>query len=397
MRIAFITTEFVTEQTNRGGLGNYLNRVTQALCDMGHQPEVFVTSKHRPQTFSYHGVTVHRVRLLRADTFLRKAINYVLFRTFRELWSGPAGYFNNAWHLSRALHAREKQVDFDIVQSTNCGCCGLMIQRKKGRPHVMRLSSKRELLFELDGKKGLGFSSMCFLEKMSARRADYVYAPSRFIARECTAQWHVKTGVLRPPVFLETQPAHDIPFKLPPRFMIHFGTFVGRKGSVVLARALKIVWEQEPGFAMVWCGSFVDTETRNVCVALFGAHASKIKLTGAMEKDVLYAVIKKATASVLPTLADNFPNTVIESLLLGVPVIGTYNSSIEELVQNNVTGLLVEKNAEQSLADAILAVWRKRVTFDLSNIQKKGVFLNTEPEIAITNLLHLNFEDNDGR
>jgi glycosyltransferase involved in cell wall biosynthesis len=165
----------------------------------------------------------------------------------------------------------------------------------------------------------------------------------------------------------------------------------------VLARALRIIWEQEPDFEMVWCGSFYDTETRNACIALFGAHASKIQLAGALEKDVLYAVIKQSAASVLPSLADNFPNTVIESLLLGVPVIGTYGSSIDELVQHNVTGLLVEKNAEQALADAMLAVWRNRVTFDLSNINTRGVFLNTEPEIAVTNLLQLHFEDNDGR
>jgi glycosyltransferase involved in cell wall biosynthesis len=99
---------------------------------------------------------------------------------------------------------------------------------------------------------------------------------------------------------------------------------------------------------------------------------------------------------VLPSLADNFPNTVIESLLLGVPVIGTYGSSIDEMVKNNVTGLLVEKNSEQELAEAILAVWHKRVTFDPGEIQKNEVFLDTEPDIAITNLVNLSFEGNDG-
>ena len=393
MRIAFITTEFVTEQTNRGGLGNYLNRVTQVLCEMGHQPEVFLASNHTPQTLRYHGTIVHRVALFRADNFLCKAIHYVLSRIFRELWSGPAGYLNNAWHLSRAFYAREKQVDFDFVQSTNCGCCGLMIKKKKDRPHVMRLSSKRDLWFEVDGYKGLGFSSMIFLEKMAARRADVVYAPSRFVARECTEKWHVKTEVLRPPVFIETQPVHAIPFTLPNRFMIHFGTFAGRKGSIVLARALRIIWEQAPDFEMVWCGSFYDTETRDACVALFGAHASKIKLAGALEKDVLYAVIKQSVASVLPSLADNFPNTVIESLLLGVPVIGTYGSSIDELVQHNVTGLLVEKNAELALADAIINVWTNRTVFTFREIHRHPVFAAGEPKNAVHKLACLDFEE----
>lgn len=396
MRIAFITNEFTTEKSTAGGLGTYLCRVTRALSDRGHRPEVFMPSRRASETIVSNGVTIHRVKVMTADCCINKAINWLFVRLFKDLWSGPAGYLNNAWHLSRAFHARDTQAGFDMVQSTNCGCCGLLIQKRKGRPHVMRLSSKRDLWFELDGKKGLGFSLMSFLEKLSARRADTVYAPSRFIARECTEKWHVRTGVLRPPVFIETQPASDCACNLPERFMIHFGTFAGRKGSIILAEALQRVWAQAPDFTMLWCGSFDDTETRDACIGLFGLHASRVILTGPLEKDALYAVIKKAAASVLPSLADNFPNTVLESLLLGVPVIGTYGSSIDEMVRDTVTGLLVEKNSEQALAEAILAVWHERVTFDLRDIRKQDVFVNAEPDIAITNLVHLSFEDNDG-
>jgi len=395
MRIAFVTNEFMTEKSTAGGLGTYLSRMTRALSDRGHRAEVFVPSARGDETVVTNGVTIHKVKIITADCFIYRAVNWLLVRLFRNVWSGPAGYLNNAWHLSRALDAREKQVRFDLVQSTNCGCCGLLIKKKQGRPHLMRLSSKRDLWFELDGKKGFGFSLMSLFEKISARRADRVYAPSRFIARECTEKWNVETGVLRPPVFIETQPARDPPCSLPARFMVHFGTFAGRKGSIVLAKALNGIWEKEPEFTMVWCGSFDDIQTRDACAALFGKNASKIKLVGALEKDALYAVIKKSVASVLPSLADNFPNTVIESLLLGVPVIGTYASSVDEMVENNVTGLLVEKNAEQALVDAILAVWREQVTFDLGDIRKKEVFLNAEPETAITNLVHLNFEGTD--
>jgi glycosyltransferase involved in cell wall biosynthesis len=395
MRIAFITNEFTTEKSTAGGLGTYLNRVTQLLRDRGHTPEVFVPSDTASETVEINGVWVHRVGIMTADGFVSRAVNWLLVRLFRELWSGPAGYLNTAWHLSRAFHAREKQVDFDLVQSTNCGCSGLLIQKRAGRPHVMRLSSKRDLWFECDGKKGPGFSAMSFLEKLSAGRADAVYAPSRFIARECTQKWHVTTGLLRPPVFIETQPAYVVSCDLPDRFMIHFGTFAPRKGSLVLARALKRVWEQAPDFTMLWCGSFVDSETRNACVSLFGPHASKIHLPGALEKAELYAVIKKSMASILPSLADNFPNTVIESLLLGIPVIGTYGSSIDELIQDRITGLLVEKASEQALADAILSVWNKNIVFDTGGLQKNALALSAESGDAVERLVHAQFSSID--
>ena len=60
-RIAFLTPEFTTEYANGGGLGNYLNRISKALRDQGHQPEIFVVSKETPGTFDFEGVLVHRV------------------------------------------------------------------------------------------------------------------------------------------------------------------------------------------------------------------------------------------------------------------------------------------------------------------------------------------------
>lgn len=198
MRIAFLTNEFKTDNTAAGGLGTYLSRLTRKLCEMGHLPEVFVVSKKGNETSALNGVMVHRVKVTAVDNFVYKAINWILFRLFRDLWAGPSGYINNAWHLRRALSAREKQVTFDFVQSTNCGCCGLMVKKKKDRPHVMRLSSKRDLVLNADNKKGLGFTAMSRLEQLSAERADVVYAPSRFIARDCSEKWHVPTRVLRP-------------------------------------------------------------------------------------------------------------------------------------------------------------------------------------------------------
>ncbi|MBM4309634.1 MAG: glycosyltransferase family 4 protein [Deltaproteobacteria bacterium] len=392
MRIAFITNEFIRETCTAGGLGSYLGRITRALCEAGHAVEVFVTSNNQSGTAVVNGIPVHRVRVIAADSFVRKALNWVLVRLFKQLWSGPAAYLNNAWHLRRALHAREQQVDFDLVQSTNCGGCGLLIRRKKGRLHVMRMSSKRDLWFAADGKQGAGFAAMSFLEKIAARRADRVYAPSRFLARECTEQWRIHTGVLRPPVFLDAAPADALPFALPGRFMIHFGSFAPRKGSTVLARALETVWEQAPDFAMVWCGSFADSATRQECLRYFGAHAPKIMFAGTLEKDILYAVVQKSVAAVLPSRVDNLPNTVIESLLLGVPVIGTYNSSIDELVQHGITGLLVENNDASALAEALLSVWNGATKFSAFETYADSVCTGMEPRSAVESLVHLRFE-----
>jgi hypothetical protein len=56
---------------------------------------------------------------------------------------------------------------------------------------------------------------------------------------------------------------------------------------------------------------------------------------------------------------------------------------------------LVEKAAEQPLAEAMLAIWRNQVTFDFGGLQQTGVFLEADPKTAVGNLLNLRFEKAD--
>jgi glycosyltransferase involved in cell wall biosynthesis len=126
---------------------------------------------------------------------------------------------------------------------------------------------------------------------------------------------------------------------------------------------------------------------------LFGEHASKIRLVGPLQKEILYAVIAKSIAVVLPSLADNLPNAAIESLLLKIPVIGTYDSSIDELVQHGVTGLLVARNSEHALAAAILEAWNAQAVFSMDSVHTQSVFLEMQPANAVKKLLCLDFEE----
>jgi glycosyltransferase involved in cell wall biosynthesis len=128
------------------------------------------------------------------------------------------------------------------------------------------------------------------------------------------------------------------------------------KGSGDLAEALPRVWEQAPDFEMVWVGS--DREQRLPgWRALGGARRGQVHWLGELPHAQLLAVVAQAEASVLPTRFDNLPNTVIESLSFGVPVIGTIGASIEELVTPGRDGDLVPIADPRALAAAITARW----------------------------------------
>jgi len=77
----------------------------------------------------------------------------------------------------------------------------------------------------------------------------------------------------------------------------------------------------------------------------------------------MMSVVKQAHAAVLPSLVDNLPNTAIECLSNGIPVIGPRGVSFDEIVEDGVTGRLVSINDANELCEAIINCWRDTETY----------------------------------
>jgi len=75
------------------------------------------------------------------------------------------------------------------------------------------------------------------------------------------------------------------------------------------------------------------------------------------------------------TKEDNLPNTVLESLACGTPVLGTRVGGLPEMIEENWNGRLVEKNDYRSMADAILNCLKapKELGFWSSNARKDAI------------------------
>ncbi len=106
-----------------------------------------------------------------------------------------------------------------------------------------------------------------------------------------------------------------------------------------------------------------------------------------MPRGQVTTLLKRAAGSVLPSRVDNFPNTVIESLMVGVPVIGTNNSSIDELVSHEENGLLVPCNDPNQLAAAMIRLWRGDVPWQNRRLPSSAVFAEMRPTVAANRLL----------
>jgi glycosyltransferase involved in cell wall biosynthesis len=90
--------------------------------------------------------------------------------------------------------------------------------------------------------------------------------------------------------------------------------------------------------------------------------------------DKICKIYNASHAFLLPSLQDNLPNTIMESLACGTPVIAFNTGGIPEMIQHLETGFLAQSGSSESLAEGI----RWLVENYSADIQKKCVSFVTE-------------------
>lgn len=386
MRFAFLSTEFPTTRAARGGLGTHLRRMSRLLVEAGHRTEIFVPVDGASETIMFEGALVHHLGPARGGwrRALRGALRVVGLREALQ----RRRFLDQSAHLAAAVaRAEAARGPFDVVQSCAIRGLGLALPRRPGRLAVVRLSAARDLYKACDGLAGPAEEIKLALEEEETARADLAFAPSRFTAAHYARKLRRPVETIRPPVFIEAQPEGTPPEGLPPRYLFHFaGILMPRKGTDLVATAMRLALQETPDLAMVWAGR-PDGFDPAAWARLLEGLEGQVTWLGPLEKPALYGVLRGAVAAVLPSRVDNLPNTVLESLNLGVPVIGTDRSSIEELVEPGRTGLVVPNGSAEALAEALVQAWRGGLCFAANPWADSPVARDYRPDVAIVQYL----------
>jgi len=118
-----------------------------------------------------------------------------------------------------------------------------------------------------------------------------------------------------------------------------------RKGFVYLTEALEQLKDRMDVELII----FGKTDEQTLRALPF-----KVNYLGALSQpEKLVPVYNAADVFVLPSLEDNLPNTVIESLACGTPVVGFQMGGLPEMVEHRVTGYVAAFKSAADLAKGI--------------------------------------------
>jgi len=84
--------------------------------------------------------------------------------------------------------------------------------------------------------------------------------------------------------------------------------------------------------------------------------AQSVSFLGRLERAEVAALYRQADAMLNPARVDNMPNSVLEALACGLPVISTNVGGVPFIVENGRTALLVDPDDAEAMARAILAL-----------------------------------------
>ena len=180
--------------------------------------------------------------------------------------------------------------------------------------------------------------------------------------------------------------------------VLFLGALNQGKGALVFLNALPRTEASKRSATFVVAGDFTEQNPRfekrweevkeEVRVQTLGA---RIEYLGKVTPFEVIRQIRLAKAVVIPSLFDAFARTVVESVVLGRPVITTDKVGAWPLVQINQCGIVVPANDPRSLAHAIDAVLSPIVPFseNAAHVAHRFVHEFSAEAIALQIIYHL--------
>lgn len=138
----------------------------------------------------------------------------------------------------------------------------------------------------------------------------------------------------------------------PLRRLLFVGRLVPVKGVSVLIGAFGRIARDCPDAVLTIVGDGPDRAGLEAMASSLGL-GGRIAFTGAQNQQQVAARMAEADLFVLPSFAEGLPVVLMEAMASGLPVIATNIAGIPELVEDNVTGRLVEAGDERQLARAM--------------------------------------------
>jgi len=357
MHILYVTTEFITDHMNAGGLANYLANMSNIFKEHGHKVTVLVVAAIDKRCF-WNSIEVIYYNASRSLEWLATQDKLKAFYLLRSIY------------INRNIQAINRKNKIDIVQLCANGVIAYNI--KISIPWIIRLSSFPGLC-EIAEKEKKSFKIEQALNRIDERSkiqlesiqaCPFIISPSNLCKELVEKNLKRRVYVIESPYCDYNEKTDECIYNQKlygKKYFLYFGHLCRLKGIHTLANSAECLLEKYPEHNLVLVGINSKIEDyKNIRIDAdkyvkkkAGKYKDRVIYIKGIPKSQLVPIIKNAEMCIFPSRIDNLPNACIEALGLGKAVVGTRRASYDQLIVDGMNGFLCEIDSPITLMQCI--------------------------------------------
>lgn len=353
MNICFVALSFGVNGQQVSGVGSQVRILAHSLLAAGHSVRV-ITLGQCDEITNDEGIQVHQVTSGNLHWYMSKLplIGKFLASPLREI-----EYSLAAW---KGVRRARRDGAIDIIEGTETGMLLLAIFWKRS-PTIVRLHGEQYTFHRYTpGLRLTGDVRLTrVLQRIALRRANLLISPSNAHAAEVSSELRA-----RHPQMLVIPNSVNIP-----KLSTHQGNrnqnlvlFVGRldrvKGVTVFLKAAALVIEAVPSAQFIVAGTSHPNLPKEEIDAIIRRYSLQDHLQqfGYLSPQQLTILYQSASVCVVPSYYESFGLVALEAMAHGLPVVAARTGGLAEIVEHEVTGLLVACGDAQAFAPAFIEI-----------------------------------------
>lgn len=382
MNILFVTGAFESHGEPLTGMPRYLYKMCRYLNTQTEHHASIVAADVEDRSWDYDGVeicSVKTVSIPAKEAWIHYGVNAVL----------------RDYCLQRRISKICKERSVDMIQYT--GWFGVGILHSGKIPAVMRMSSYCKVQLTANHSQHQ-VNVISLMERLAARRMNAVISPSNIVADQLQKDIQRKIHVIETPFWEDCEPdqwdtsIYDKQLK-GKQYLFYFGRMSTNKGILTIADMIGRLLDKHKELYFVFAGIpafYNGVNTLQILRNKARPNRDRIIYLGNLSHEKLLPVIKHSYAVVLPSLTDNLPNSCQEAMYHGKVVIGTWNSSLDQLISDHVSGYL----SLPGDGDDLLRVTEKVLHADNAELERVAAMahktiLRLQPQYVVPKMLQL--------
>ena len=364
MKICLVHEEY-PEETNFGGIATYQKRVAEEYVKQGHTVYVIARGLKKYQHYTENGVNITRIYVKQSNNQID---NYIKYRE----------------KVATELKRLQRKKLIDIIEVPDWGAESVLFEKYRKVPLVVRLHTPLKVWLKYN-KNNFGEVSKLMLtwEDLMIKNANLVTCCSTILKNIIVKDFNISSKK----IIVTPNPANTINFKKDNSIMkenrlLFVGSLEERKGVCVLAKALNIIFKKLSNIHIDFIGKNTKRNNKDISTIDYikqiikPEYQDRVSFLGQLPNSELNYYYNRSKVAIFPSLFDNFPYVTLEAMATGIRIVGSRNSGMTEMIDDNC---LYKTPDHKDLARLICNEYKKSLTnpYNEQNIKKVNSKFNS--------------------